>query len=140
MPDDDGDTSIRIKVSTWRELKDLKEHPNESFDDVIQELLETYRQVQDAADEQESADEEESPDLELPETDFEGEFDLEFDDFVVEAKSMEDADKLELAQEFIDSGYGKSEAFVKQLFDLEDEEYDELEAEAEGNRQAVAAK
>lgn len=43
MPDDDeGDTSIRIKVRTWRELKDLKDQPNQSFDDVIQELLDEY--------------------------------------------------------------------------------------------------
>jgi len=43
MPSDNGrdDTSIRISVDTWRRLKDLKSRPNESFDDVIQELLES---------------------------------------------------------------------------------------------------
>lgn len=35
----EDDTSIRISVDTWKRLKDRKERPNESFDDVIQDLL-----------------------------------------------------------------------------------------------------
>lgn len=39
--DTDADTSIRIKLDTWRRLKDRKNRPNQSFDDVISELLDT---------------------------------------------------------------------------------------------------
>lgn len=41
MDKNDGtdDTSIRLKVSTWNRLKDRKSHPNQSFDDVINDLL-----------------------------------------------------------------------------------------------------
>jgi predicted CopG family antitoxin len=35
----DDDTSVRISVETWRRLKDRKDRPNTSFDDVITELL-----------------------------------------------------------------------------------------------------
>lgn len=59
MPDDDeGDTSIRIKIDTWRELKDLKDQPNQSFDDVIQELLDDHH---DRDEEQAHADDEGNP-------------------------------------------------------------------------------
>lgn len=45
MPgESDDDTSIRIKVETWRRLKDRKDRPNESFDDVIRELLDLVDQ------------------------------------------------------------------------------------------------
>lgn len=42
----DDDTSIRIKTHTWRELKDRKQFPNQSFDDVIQELLEIAEEAE----------------------------------------------------------------------------------------------
>lgn len=38
---ENDDTSIRISVQTWRRLKDLKSKPNESFDDVIEDLLDS---------------------------------------------------------------------------------------------------
>jgi len=36
MPED---TSIRIKVDTWKRLNERKTLPSESFDDVITDLL-----------------------------------------------------------------------------------------------------
>lgn len=41
------DTSIRIKVKTWRRLKDRKAHPNESFDDVINDLLDEAERTEE---------------------------------------------------------------------------------------------
>lgn len=43
---EDEDTSIRIKLDTWRRLKDLKDTPNKSFDDVIQELLDEHEEAE----------------------------------------------------------------------------------------------
>lgn len=42
----DDDTSIRISVETWRRLKDRKDRPNTSFDDVIQELLDATEEAE----------------------------------------------------------------------------------------------
>jgi hypothetical protein len=44
MPDED--TSIRISVKTWRRLKDRKDRPNTSFDDVISELLDKTEELE----------------------------------------------------------------------------------------------
>lgn len=33
-------TTIQVSVELWRELKDRKERPSESFEDVIWEILE----------------------------------------------------------------------------------------------------
>lgn len=41
------DTSIRIKVDTWNRLKDRKTRPNESFDDVINDLLDKVEAQED---------------------------------------------------------------------------------------------
>lgn len=35
-----GGTNIRVSIETWRRLKNRKDRPNKSFDEVIQELLE----------------------------------------------------------------------------------------------------
>lgn len=43
------DTSIRIKVDTWNRLKDRKTRPNESFDDVINDLLDAVEESDDEA-------------------------------------------------------------------------------------------
>lgn len=42
------DTSIRIKVDTWKRLNERKSLPNESFDDVINDLLDKAEQLEDA--------------------------------------------------------------------------------------------
>lgn len=49
VPDD---TNIRIKKGTWRHLHEMKD-PGESFDDVIQELLDEH---DEKAEEQEETD------------------------------------------------------------------------------------
>jgi predicted CopG family antitoxin len=36
------DTSIRIKVKTWQRLNDLKQGPGDSFDEVINRLLDEH--------------------------------------------------------------------------------------------------
>ena len=48
MPED---TSIRIKVDTWKRLNKRKTLPNESFDDVINDVLDTVEQLENEADE-----------------------------------------------------------------------------------------
>ncbi|WP_177167502.1 hypothetical protein [Halopenitus malekzadehii] len=40
------DTSIRLKISTWNRLKDRKTHPNESFDDVINDLIDLAEEAE----------------------------------------------------------------------------------------------
>jgi predicted CopG family antitoxin len=42
MSEDDS-TNIRIKTSTWQELREYKDKPNKTWDDVLQELLEAKR-------------------------------------------------------------------------------------------------
>lgn len=37
------DTSVRVKVETWQKLKEMKQYPNQSFDDVISELIEEQK-------------------------------------------------------------------------------------------------
>jgi len=44
---DNEDTSIRISVETWRRLKDRKDRPNTSFDDVISELLDKTEETEE---------------------------------------------------------------------------------------------
>ncbi|UIP00312.1 hypothetical protein Hbl1158_02780 [Halobaculum sp. CBA1158] len=45
--DGDGDTSIRIKIETWRRLKDRKTMPDDSFDSVINELLDIAEEAEE---------------------------------------------------------------------------------------------
>lgn len=45
----DNDTNIRIKGDTWHALNSMK-GPGESFDDVIQDLLEEHDQSGDTAE------------------------------------------------------------------------------------------
>ena len=37
-------TNIRVSVETWKTLIDLKENPSISFDDLIKEMIELYKQ------------------------------------------------------------------------------------------------
>lgn len=45
MPNDD--TSIRIKVDTWQRLNARKDKPNQSFDDVINDLLDQVEAIEE---------------------------------------------------------------------------------------------
>jgi len=38
--DENESTMIRVKVSTWKKLKDLQTQPSDTFDSVINQLLE----------------------------------------------------------------------------------------------------
>lgn len=43
----DGDTSVRVGIATWQRLKDRKSHPNESYDSVINDLLDIADEVEE---------------------------------------------------------------------------------------------
>jgi len=43
---DTDDTSIRLKVSTWKRLDKRKDRPDKSFDDVINEVLDRVEEVE----------------------------------------------------------------------------------------------
>lgn len=45
--DESEDTSIRIKVNTWQRLRQRKNRPNKSFDDVINELLDIAEEAEE---------------------------------------------------------------------------------------------
>lgn len=45
--DDDEDTSIRIKVATWKRLDERKDRPNKSFDQIINNLLDIVDEVEE---------------------------------------------------------------------------------------------
>ena len=36
---DDDITTVQVEIGTWKELGQRKEHPGETYDDVIQRLL-----------------------------------------------------------------------------------------------------
>ena len=48
MDENDGtdDTSIRLKISTWKRLSERKDRPDKSFDDVINEVLDRVEEVE----------------------------------------------------------------------------------------------
>jgi len=45
-----GDTTILVKSETRDALKALKVHENQSYDEVIRQLLENYKEVSDGDD------------------------------------------------------------------------------------------